>query len=349
MRFSVESRGLAAGLKVVSAAVSRTLHRPILGGVQITASAKSIRIECTDLELTIQHSIDAAVDKTGVAVVPVGPLRQVIKAVGAGKVTFELDGKDTLGVQSADASAALHLLPSAEWPASEPMADDGSQRTVILDAEGVDILRRVAYAASTDLDRPALCGVAVDGDQMFATDSYRLAITTFDDVAFPAATLPTRAVRAALASNPDSLTIEVGERRAILAVNGTTWRTALVGESPPDPASLIRTNHDREVTVARVELEDALVGIGSFGTGETPTKLTARDGTLTLTRTQQSDKLAVTIGAVGDGEVAVNHRFLLELVKVLTGDTVTFGLLDEKPVIVRDDGLTHLLMPVRMS
>src|SRR6266545_7404016 len=124
-------------------------------------------------------------------------------------------------------------------------------------------IARVLPAGRAGSHRPNLAGVLLDGQQVAATDAYRVAVADVPD-ALPRLLLPARelgwAVRAATADGLD-LAVYPGGSQLSCPVTGRTWHLAARPSSDyPDPAQLLAQAAVPEgtISVQTAQLRDAV-------------------------------------------------------------------------------------------
>lgn len=355
MKARIERDVLKQALRTVLPAVGRS-HLPVLNGVHIDATngaQAGLALCCSDLDLTITVDVEANVTDPGMLVAPARLLSSYVDRCPDGVVELTADeGVLLVGAGGQATKATVRLLPIEEWPriTREP------GRPFELEADHVALVRAVATFASLDQARPVLCGVLFSGDRVAATDSFRLGVARLgDDVDLDEAIIPARAITAALRDAKGPVTLEVGEHRASIRRDGTTWSTVLVEGDYPNYQQLVPKDQPHALTFNTQRLADALVRVTLIDQPDAKTLLPVvieRDGdTATLTIDQPDlGRIDERIPCDGDfdGPIGFNGGFLAHMASVAGTEDITLQITDSlKPVTVETDELTLLCMPVR--
>ena len=167
---------LAKALGAVSRMVNPRGTLSVLANVLLETKDGRLRISATNLELGIDYSIGAKIEKEGSITVPARLLTDYVNNLSEEKL--ELSTKEQmLVIKSTGAQSTINGIVASEFPVI-PEVKDG--KSVTMSAGGIkDIIQKVAIAASSDETRPILSGVLFhfkDPElKVAATDSYRLA------------------------------------------------------------------------------------------------------------------------------------------------------------------------------
>lgn len=351
---SITRQHLLQALHQVTPAVART-SMPVLGGVRITVDDGRAAITATDLDIAVTTRVPAGGHLD--VVVPARLLQKLAQHT-AGDITLE-PGDGELVLIWGRTRAQLRTLPLEEWPKPGPV--DGT--TVKLFADDLERLRRVANYASTDDARPILTGIMLGPTELAATDSYRLAVAQWtapigpDDGA--SVLLPARAVRflpaRLLASEHATLTIS--DHELLLEAGEIEIRVGQVAGDFPPYERLIPTASPTHWRFDRAELLNA-VRTATVLCGEaSPVRIAVDDnGKASIVGvTQDVGQVATELDVDDDGArmpltAAFNPKYLADIVTTCHGEHITLELVDAlKPAVVREDPVTLLLMPVRVS
>lgn len=354
MKARIERDELRRALKTVQPAVPRGGGLAVLQGVRIEAAEERLRLQCSDLQQTITVDVSAHVVDPGVVVAPAGLLARFVERLAVGTVELALGEDAHLEGTGGDASLNLWCLPTDEWPRILPT--DGEPFT--LDAEHVDLVRRILPMASTDEARPILTGLYTEGDTAVCTDSYRMGMAKLDGAALPPAIIPAHTVINALKGADGAVQVTVGERSASISHDGATWQTVLLEGDFPPVERLIPQDPPHVLTFNAERLTDALATASVVGgvdkEGNAAPVRVERDGDKASVAAVRQDVGSAdqVIPCDGDfeGRLGFNPVFLASIVNAAGTEDVSLGLTDQlKPVVLRTDELTLLVMPVRIA
>ncbi len=356
MKLRTEPKTLAAALKRVLPAVSRTGSLAILSGVRLDwdADTGELTLTASDLDLTISTTCQAGGTGSGSIVVPATHLSKVVGSMrDAVTITHQAD---EITLQSGGARSTLRTMPVSEWP----RLADVEGETVTLDPSQVELLRRCRHAMHLDdTVRPAIACIHLEGNRAMATDGARCAVATLgpDTLTMPAASIPHRAVTNILGQVGDEpVTLVVSPSHVAVTCGATTWRTRLIEAAFPDVDHLLdRLASSHHVTVETAPLRDALGRIASFPFTQPPiVDLTCTGDAIELAATVQDvGSISDTVPASG-GEglepIIWNVAQLVDVIDAAASDEITFGFQDQMHALeVKVDGLHLLVMPIRRT
>lgn len=348
MNVTIEAGPLAGAFKTVLPAAGG--HLPVIaGGVRITFDGHgALRLQCTDLDRTVDVRLDAGGDQPGTVVVPVRLVHRFVTSLPKTATVVLSAGGERFNVEAGDARLATRLIPVDDWPRLVPVAAEPVDASAWWPAA-----RRVAHAAGTDHARPILTGLHFEDDAVVATDSYRMA--AWMEPTGLAGLVPASIV-ASVPAGPVRMAVD-GHQAAVTA-GDTTWTSRMLGGEYPKWRGLVPVDCPHRVTVDREALAAAVNRCSLF-------EIRSKEGVARLIRlTVDGGKLRVEASDtdVGDtvdhvpcdgtlpGRLGLNADFLLDMLASLTEATVTFEATDlNKPLVFREPPYIGVLMPVRMA
>ena len=363
MKFRCEREALAEALATAGrAATGRTGALPVLSGLRLELVGNTLSVTGSDLDLTIQLSLEVGGDADGGAVLPARLAADIVRSLGSGAVDVSVDGDD-VSISNGRSQFTVRPLGFDDYP---KLATPVNSSFTLPAAEFGDALRQVVRAASTDEARPILTGVMMAADdkglRMVATDSYRLAVRDLIGQQVLSADqkvlVPHRALNELqrLVNGVDQVTVRLGDRDATFEVGNTRLTTRLIEGDFPNYRQLIPPSHPNVLTVEREALLEAIRRVKILAKDATPVKLQMGGDTLRLTAiTQDVGNAVEELDAQFSGSeltVAFNPDYFAAGVEACQGDAVTLSTLDAlKPAVVRGvghDDYLYLLMPVRV-
>lgn len=363
MKFRCEREVLADALATAGrAATGRTGALPVLSGLRLEQKGNKLTVTGTDLDLTIQLTIEVGGDRDGGVVLPARLSADIVRSLGQGKVEVSVEGEE-VSISNGRSNFVVRPLNFDDYP---KLASPATSSVTLPAAQFGDALRQVVRAASTDEARPILTGVMMtaegDGLRMVATDSYRLAVRDLVGQqvlkADQKVLVPGRALTELqrLVSGGEDVTMRLGDRDATFEVGSTRLTTRLIEGEFPNYRQLIPASHPNTLTVEREPLLEAIRRVKILAKDATPVRLQMGGDTLRLTAiTQDVGNATEELDAQFKGSeltVAFNPDYLAAGVEACNGTSVTLFTLDAlKPAVVRgvgNDDYLYLLMPVRV-
>ena len=271
-------------------------------------------------------------------------------------------------VELVSGSARFHLrtLPLEDFP-KLPEAS-GSTLSVPADAF-VDIIGRVARAASRDETRPHLTGVLVTAAEkqlrMVATDSYRLAVkeTTLDDALSGEleANVPARTLqelgRIASAEAVERIEVAALDNQVVFTVGDVVLSSRLVEGRFPNYQQLLPDSYEHELRVDRGELLDVVRRISLLAQKNAPLRLRFADGGLEVSaQTPDVGEASESLPVPFEGEaleIGFNPEFFRDGLESAESEELVLKLISPlRPGLIEsgDKGaFRYLVMPIRLN
>nr|MCU0280506.1 DNA polymerase III subunit beta [Acidimicrobiia bacterium] len=162
MRIRAERDDLADVLSRAARAVSARSPLPILQGLLVAVSGRSMRVTGTDLDVTVRTQLEVEVLEEGKTVVPARLITEAVRKLPAGAVVLEAAGGE---VQLTGSGPRFRFREMAvdDFP-NVPEADLKGGIEVDGD-EVVRALNQVMVAASHDDARPVLTGIFFEANE----------------------------------------------------------------------------------------------------------------------------------------------------------------------------------------
>lgn len=373
MKFRCERDGLLEAVAFVSRAISTRATLPVLSGLRMEAlDSGAVRLAATDLEITMQTEVAAAVDEPGRVIVPGRLFGEMVRSLGQGAVTLAATEGD-LDIGSGRGRFRVKTLAAADYPAL-PIESSADESGIGLEVAGSRLavaLSQVVRAASGDDSRQILTGVLWEVESgrlsLAATDSYRLAVRTVEVVGGSAevrkVVVPARVLSElgrVLADGGD-VRIALKENLISFTVSGEGSGEAVIGSRYiegefPNYRQLIPEGYPNSLIVARETFSEVVKRVGLLAQNNLPVKLCLGEQLEVSAQTPDVGEGQEVVDAAYDGEplvIAFNPQFLIDGVAALQSEEVVVEAGDGlKPAIIRgrgDDTFTYLLMPVRLS
>ncbi|MCD8491931.1 MAG: DNA polymerase III subunit beta [Geovibrio sp.] len=183
MKFSIDRAALLRALNHVQSVVERRNTIPILSNVLLKVEDGTLTLTATDMDLEINESVAAQIDKPGATTAPAHTLHDIVRKLpDDGMVDIELNAEGTqMTVQAGRSRFKLSCLPVADFPAISAGELPGTFGIPAADLRA--LIDRTKFAMSTEETRYYLNGIylhAADNGgvpvlRAVATDGHRLA------------------------------------------------------------------------------------------------------------------------------------------------------------------------------
>ena len=370
-------------IQLVSKAVSSRPTHPILANLLLTADQGTNKISLTgfDLNLGIQTSFDATVNKSGAITVPSKLLSEIVnKLPSETPVSLDVDeSSDNILIKSDRGSFNIKGIPSDDYP-SLPFVESGTSLNID-PSSFLKALKLTIFASSSDDSKQLLTGVNFTFNLKYlesaATDGHRLAVVLVDkkenfdekeDFASNeenlSVTIPTRSLREiekliSLRSSENSIKFFYDKGQVVFISSNQIITTRTLEGSYPNYSQLIPDNFTKLFTFNTKKIIESLERIAVLADQQSSVvkiKLNEKDLALVSADAQDIGNASELVPVSFDFDqfdIAFNVRYLLEGLKVISSENVIFkcNLPTTPAVLVPEDNInsfTYLVMPVQV-
>jgi DNA polymerase-3 subunit beta len=364
MKCVISREALLSGLQIVQNVVSTRTTLPILGNALVQAADGKLVISTTDLDTGIRASVDAEVVKGGATTLPARRLFSIIRELPAAELELEVDSKQVATIKSGSSFFRIMGLPEEDFP---PFPKGEGAKTFKL-TQGVfrDMLRRTAYAISTDESRYVLNGVLLSFKEnklsLVATDGRRLALVE-QDIEFPKgseveAILPTKAVQELqrVLGDDKPLNISFAENQVSFDLGNTFLYSKLIEGNYPNYKQVVPAEAKERIVLERELFLNAVRRVALLSSEKSNSvKLIFSKNNIEITANtpevgEAKESIAVSYKGK-DFNIAFNPEFLMDPLKNIDADEIYFDFIDElSPGVIKyKRPFLYVIMPMRTA
>ena len=359
MRIRAERDDLVDVLSRAGRAVGVRSPMPILQGVLVDVTGRSMRVTGTDLDVTVRTNLEVEVMEPGTTVIPARLATEAVRKLPPGAVVLQAEAGE-VEITGGGPRFRFREFNVEDFP---KLAEPDLTGAVTVDGPAfAAAIAQVSVAASTDDARPILTGVYFENEggklRMATTDSYRLAVRDLPSVdAHMVGLVPVRALKELARSvGASALKVAVGDREAAFSSDRGSLTARLIEGSFPNYRSLIPASYPNRLVVGRDALLDAIDRASLVAEDHIPIRMTLQKGGIELSVTRQDvggETEHVEAEYSGDEmTIAFNSRYLNDGVGAIDTENVILDVMDPlKPGVLRGEGsddYLYLLMPVRL-
>lgn len=377
MNITVRTDLLVHAINYVSKAVSPRTIIPILSGIKFDATEEGVTLTASDSDISISYhiplededEINVTLHEAGKIVLPAKFITDMIKKLPAEHVTIHVQAHLLTSITSGSVEYHLHGLNADEYPRL-PQIDEELSFTVpsmLLK----NVIRQVAFAASTSESRPILTGIQwnlADNDLTFiATDSHRLAksgivIQNNSETKTQSVVVPVRSLNELnkiLEDNQDPVEILVSGSQLLLRAKHLLFYSRLLEGNYPETSRIIPQTFKTKIVVNTKHLQDALerASLIVIKDRNNVVKVSTLDNNEIeiYSFSPEIGKLSETVPLVKiEGEelkISFNAKFMIDALKVIDSPTVELSFNGAtSPFLIHPEGdgrTLHLVVPVR--
>ncbi len=365
LKFSINKTELQNALTTVQKGVSTRSTLPVLSGILLDVQQEKVILQSTDLELSIQYTVDALIEEEGKTVVPGKLFTDIIKNLPDAAIHIQSDDGEAK-ITCDNSTFSVHTLNYEDFPGFPKV--ETSQNIAIPFDKFASMVKKVSRVVSRDESRAILTGVLITFDEgklrMVATDSYRLALTeipmdnpSVDEFQCVIAGNFLNEI-AGLSSSDDDLTIALAENQIVVNYQNVVFINRRIEGNYPNYKQLIPSEYTTRATIDLSELISSVKRASLLSSSTAPMKFD-------LNIASQTMQITVTSPDVGsvqetlvceiegeDTEIAFNSSYVIDGLTAVKGEKVYLEVQSSlKPGIFRalePENFLYLIMPVRI-
>lgn len=369
MKFICPTNILNKAVQTVTRAIKVKPATPILSGLHIIAKDNKLRLEGTDLGLSIGCDIDTTVKEEGEAVINAKFFAELSRKLPGDLVeaTMEPDGKK-LAVESGNSKFSLLVMDAKDYPSFPTLAE--AKSISIKESEISQLIEKTIYATSTDETKPLFTGVLFDfkANKLTAvgTNAHRMALKTIPvENTEPFQVIISSKALAEVGRNikddsDKSIEIEISKNLVLFRLEDATIVSVLINGRFPDYERIMPPEFTTKLKVDKKELADAVDRVALFSDNNdySIVKFLIEQNSLTIMSQSQASgagKETLSCQTDTDGlKIAFNAKYLMDLLKYADGQNVTIkGNTSLSPVVITCDGCQDkdtvcIVTPVRV-
>lgn len=338
---------------------------PILSSVLISTTNKRLVFFSTNLEMGLEVSIPAQIEKEGKVALPAKLFSGFVSALpNIDKIKLEVLN-NSLVLTTPNSSTTIKGYPIEDFPILPKIKEKKSLNLSVIDF--MTGLRSVYYSMFLSEIKPEINSVFVFSHRglpltFVATDSFRLSEKTIpynfsDSLNF---LMPHRSVMEVLKifeNIEGELNIKIDENNLVLESGNIKFTSRLVDGNFPDYKQIIPKEFSNTITVEKNQLRDALRSASVFCGKLNELKVKIYEGENFIEfQTNNPDLGEHTVSVVGQSEggdltIVFNHRYLIDCLASIKSEKVVFKFAGAgKPLFVsglNDSSFGYLVMPMK--
>lgn len=369
MKFKISQTELNKALSFVSKAVSTRSTMPILKGILLSVSSDGIlKMTASDMELSIEKTVDVTDAEEGSIVLPARLFSDIIRKLPNEIVNFTAE--DYSGVTISTVSSKFKIVGMS--PEEFPEIGDVSESKKISVNRDIfkEMIKKTSFAASIDEAKGVIVGVLIEMREncinMAALDGFRMSVASEvtdypenADIIISARTL-NEINKIISESEEDDEVIELilDKYKAVIMTEDSRIILRIIDGVFLKYRDLIPKSFKTNVNVDKNMLIDSIERASLFAKEgrNNLVKLAVTDNSIQITSKSDAGDVSETIPAEKTGddiEIGFNSKYILEGLKVIRNDNIVLKFNSNvTPCIIEpaeeDENFTYLLLPVRI-
>ena len=362
---SAERDVLLKPIQTVSGIVERRHTLPILSNLLIRKIGTELNFLATDIEVQISTKAEGGAGPDVATTVAARKLLDILRALPAGPVALELNGKK-LNIKSGKSRFALQTLAAEDFPTVAPATDFKASFSITQKAlKG--LLALVQYAMAQQDIRYYLNGLLLIVEKntvkVVATDGHRLAFASLPaevEVEKQEVIIPRKTVielERLLEDSDEMIRIDIASNQVRFQFGNVELVSKLVEGKFPDYNRVIPSGYKNGFDISREELIGCLTRAAILTNEKFKgVRCVVGDGSLKISCTntdQEEAQEEVEIDYKGDTiDIGFNVTYLLDVLNHLKTEKITISLGDANSSALITGGenaeFKYVVMPMRI-
>jgi len=364
MIFTCEKQKILEGISIVQKAITGKSTNPILEGIYINTNKSTLTLIGSDMDVSIQTSVDATIIEEGSIVIDAKIFGEIIRKLPNSTIKIETIENQLLKITCEKSVFDVVYMNTSEFP-ELPEINENLKISVNQNILK-NMIKGTSFAIAQDETRPILQGILFEVKNknlnLVALDGYRLAIrneyldTDINmEVVIPGKTL--NEVSKILEDVDDIVDITFTNNHILFNLEKTKIISRLLEGKFINYNSLLPQEHKLLVNINRQELQNAIERASLMAKdGNTNLiKLDLQQDNLIITSNSQLGKVREEISIKLQGEdiqIAFNSKYLLDVLKNIEADEVIMKMTSGiSPCVIEekdDENAKYLVLPVRL-
>ena len=366
MKFTCNQQMLAKALNIVSKAVTARTTIPILRGILLEVTDEhKLKMSASDLDITIEETIDIEEGEKGAIVVQAKLFGDIIRKLPNAPVSITLDGEN-LNIECLNSDFKIVGLSADEFP--NIVNVENNEKNIVFNKNLLkEMIRKTSFAASIDESKGVITGILIelkDNQVNFvAIDGYRMAITreamTIEENnnVIISAKIMNEINKILSEVEEEDVNIILNEKRAVFIIGSVKIVLRLLeGEfihykDVIPKESKIRVKVNRNSLMESIERASLLSKEGKNNL----IKLSIEDYEVTITSKSEEGNVKETVQIEKEGDnldIGFNAKYVLDVLKSIDDEEV-YMLFNTgiTPCLVRPvegNSYDYLILPVRI-
>ncbi|MCX5711795.1 MAG: DNA polymerase III subunit beta [Candidatus Omnitrophica bacterium] len=363
MKFRTSKENLLTAIQKVQSVITAKSVLPILSNILIETQGNNLSLTATDLDIGISCLIPVNILEQGSVTVPAKRFGDIIKELPSDDVMVNIKKNNQVTIDTGSCQFKILGLPAEEFPKLPEFKD---KEVIKISQQGLKhMLSLTSFAVSFDETRYILNGILFKIHKnkltLVATDGKRLAVAegtlakeTDKDVRI---IIPLKTIQELNRNLKEDAEVSLilGNNQVLFDLGGVVIISRLIEGEFPDYNQVIPAASESKMTVER---EKFLLAVRRAALLSTPDYQAVK---LEFFK----DKLVVSKSTPDVGEsreelqvqyrgkemvIGFNPVYLLDVLKNLNMEQAELEVTDsEKPGVMRANGYTYVVLPMRLS
>jgi len=368
MKFTCSQQTLTKALNTVSKAVSNRTTLPILKGILLEAKSDgTLILTASDLEISIQKTIEADVQEEGSAVVISKLFGDIIRKLPNEDIFIEKTEEGNILIKTNASEFTVISLAVDEFPNIGEKED--VQNELVFQCELFkEMVKKTSFAASIDESKGILVGILTEispqNVTMVSLDGFRLALAneqmnSAEENSFIISAKIMNEISKIISDDNEAedLNILIGQKRAVFHIGSTEVVLRLMEGEFIKYRDIIPTDHTTSVIIDRSILQESIERASLLAKEgkNNLIKMTIHNNLMTITSRSEEGNVReeIVMEKTGDDlEIGFNSKFIIDVLKVIDDEAISMNFkTGTSPCVVKPvegNAYEYLILPVRI-
>jgi DNA polymerase III subunit beta len=372
MEFNIKRDLFLGGIQKTLGIVEKKTTMPILSNFLLRAAKDRVTIMATDREIGLVADYEAEVLKEGEITLSAKKLHEMVREIQGETIHVVKNERDVVVLTSNKATYRIPGIPADDYPVVA--GPEGTPYYKIQGALLKELIRKTAFAMSTDEMRKTLCGVLMETEKvgetfwvrMVATDGHRLSTMKMDTGQKEFLTLQKNVIlprkglmeiKRLVEDEPGEIFFGVGPGVCLIKTDHTLLKISLVDGEYPDYKRVIPAEKGEIIEVEKDKLLHTLRRMSVISSERYNGVIVtlAADKIILNSNNpdvgEANDEIDVSYAGLGKS-VGYNVTYLEDAIEVIDEERIVFEIGEGmKPGIVRAGGNENyfcIVMPLKL-
>lgn len=366
MKLYASRENLLQGVNIVQRAVATKNPLPILSGILITAQDNTLKFTATDLEMGIECTVPVTVIEPGSVVVAAKYFSEVVRRLPDIRIELEVNPTNhSTNICYGQSEISIHGMSPEDFPILPQL--DREKSVIINGSLFRNMIKQVAFAASSDNSRPIFTGVLLEisGEQLklVATDTHRLAlrsgkIASSQNLDTLSVIIPGKTISeiSKITGEESQVQLTFTENQVLFEIDNICLISRLINGQFPNYNQVIPQGYKSRIRVKCKEFLESMERASLITKeGSSIVKISFEELSMNITSNSPDiGRIYEQVPIYLEGEettISFNSRYLLDALKVADDEEVYLELTGSlSPGIVKpvgNENYLYLILPIR--
>ena len=365
MKITCSQKTLNKALTTVFKAVTNRTTIPVLKGILLeTTSDRTLKLTATDSEISIEKEIDCLVEEEGKILVSSRLFTDMVRKLPDDNITIA-EEEGVVKVSCRSYHSEIVALQADEFPDISEVEE--IDRIVFNKETFKKMVRKTAFAASTDESRGILTGILIETKEgsmtMVALDGFRMSIVrepidTDQEITVVISARILNEVNKILSDeeDEDEFVMIFDNKKTVFCIGTTKITSRLLEGSYINYQEIIPKIKSTTVLADKNEMIDVIERASLIANKNNLIRLLFKEDRLVISSRSEEGNIREEMDVLIDGdglEIGFNSKYVLDALKAIDDEKIQLELnTNVTPCLVKPeegDAFEFLILPVRIN